>query len=104
MNRKQRRNAVKHGVALSALKQENMDGIRFAVKCYSVAVASVLHDKLGFGPKRLPAVMNQIQETFDSISRDYVTINDLEAVLLEECGISFKDGDNKCESAKTIIT
>lgn len=70
------------------------DGIRFAVKCYSVAVAMVLHDKLGFGEVRLNRTMGQIQDMFDSIQRDYVKIGDLERALLEECGISFKDGDD----------
>ena len=52
MNRKQRRAAAKRGITATDLRQEHYDGIRYAVKCYSVAVAMVLHDKLGFGPSR----------------------------------------------------
>lgn len=94
MNRKQRRAAAKRGITDRDLRQEHFDGIRFAVKCYSVAVAMVLHDKLGFGEVRLNRTMEQIQDMFDSIQRDYVKIGDLERALLEECGISFKDGDD----------
>lgn len=93
MNRQQRRAANKRGITDRDLRQEHFDGIRFAVKCYSVAVAMVLHDKLGFGSIRLNRVMGQIQETFDSIQRDYVKIGDLEKTLQEECGILFKDGE-----------
>lgn len=93
MNRQQRRAANKRGITDRDLRQEHFDGIRFSVKCYSVAVAMVLHDKLGFGPVRLNRLMGQIQETFDSIQRDYVKIGDLEKTLQEECGILFKDGE-----------
>ena len=102
MNRKQRRAAAKRGITATDLRQERYDGIRYAVKCYSVAVAMVLHDKLGFGPVRLQRIMGQIQEAFDAISEDYVTIGDMEMALLEECGIRFKDGEIKCESTKTV--
>jgi len=94
MNRKQRRAAVKRGVTATDLRQEQLAGIRFAIKCYSVAVAMVLHDKLGFGAVRLNRVMGWIQDMFDSIQRDYVKIGDLEETLHEECGIVFKDGES----------
>lgn len=94
MNRQQRRAAKKRGITDRDLRQEHLDGIHFAVKCYSVAVAMVLHDKLGFGPTRLNRVMGQIQDMFDSVQKDYVKIGDLEATLREECGILFKDGES----------
>ena len=95
MNRQQRRAAQKRGITGRDLRQEHFDGIRFAVKCYSVAVAMVLHDKLGFGPTRLTRTMSQIQDMFDSIQRNYATIGDLENTLFEECGLHFKDGEVK---------
>ena len=95
MNRQQRRAAQKRGITSQDLRQEHLDGIRFAVKCYSVAVAMVLHDKLGFGAVRLTRTMSQIQDMFDAIQRDYVTIGDLEKTLHEECGLVFKDGEIK---------
>lgn len=94
MNRQQRRAASKRGITDRDLMQERFDGISFAVKCYSVAVAMVLHDKLGFGPVRLNRVMGQIQDMFDSVQRDYVKISDLEKTLHEETGILFKDGES----------
>ena len=69
MNRQQRRAANKRGITGRDLKQERFDSILFAVRYYSVAVAMVLRDKLGFGPIRLNRVMSQIQEMFDSIQR-----------------------------------
>lgn len=93
MNRKQRRAAQKRGITAKDLKLEKEDGIRFAVHCYSVAVAMVLHDKLGFGEVRCTRTLAQIWDLFDSITRDYVSIADCEKILFEECGIRFKDGD-----------
>lgn len=94
MNRQQRRAANKRGITDRDLMQERFDGINFAVKCYSVAVAMVLRDKLGFGPIRLNRVMGQIQDMFDSVQRSYVKISDLEKTLYEETGILFKDGES----------
>lgn len=93
MNRKQRRVAEKRGTAANDLRQEQFAGIQFAVKYDSVAVATLLHNKLGFDPVRPNQTMAQIQDTRDSIQQGCIKICDLEKTLLEEHGIHFKDGE-----------
>ena len=52
-----------------------------------VSVASVLTDKLHFGKKKTEQTLNQIMDRFDSIARDYVTVEELSQTLIDEYGI-----------------
>lgn len=94
MNRSQRRNVAKHGVTDKDLKritqQEGLSATRFAVEAYSAAVAWVLYDKLHFGKKKLQMALKQIEDLFDSVNGDYLTIEDIKKALAEECDIAFK--------------
>ena len=87
MNRALRRQSAKRGITAKDLRQEGMFATRLAVDAYSVAVATVLRDKLGFGDKKLSMTMKQIEGLFDSINSGYVSIEDLKAVLRDEVGI-----------------
>lgn len=94
MNRAERRGATRKGLTASdlqyALDLEKQRAIKQSVDFYSVAIAYTLHDKLHFGEKKLQMTMRQIEDLFDSITRDYVSFDDLKTVLLEEAGIDFK--------------
>ena len=94
MNRQQRRKLAKQGVDHKDLKvlydATKQESIKQAVKLYSVAVAMVLHDKWGFGKVRLQRFLNQAQNLFDSIEKGYVSLDDCEKILLEECDVEFK--------------
>lgn len=59
------------------------------VEDYSVAVATVLYDKLGMDEETAANTLEQIQYIFDSINRGYVDIYDLKKVLSEEHGVTF---------------
>lgn len=48
---------------------------------------TVLHDKYGFGTKRLEAVVDQVNDLLDSFNRGYISIDDLNTTLHEETGI-----------------
>lgn len=55
---------------------------------YSISVAYTLRYVCGFGKKRLPAVMESIWNTMDSLKRGYVSLEDCIGEL-EENGIKF---------------
>lgn len=94
MNRAQRRKLAKQGLDHRDLKviydTTKQESIRQAVELYSVAVAMVLRDKWGFGKVRLERFLGQVQYLFDSIEKDYVSLEDCKQTLLEECGIEIK--------------
>lgn len=94
MNREQRRKIVKEGVTPEDLKflynQTKATSIHFTTSAYSAAVAIVLHDKFGFGEVRLKRVLAEIEDTFDSIEKGYVKIEDIKKVILDECKVNIK--------------
>lgn len=49
---------------------------------------TVLHDKEGWGVKRMARLWAHVNDLSDSVSRGYVTVADLEKVLTEEVGIT----------------
>ena len=51
----------------------------------------VLYDKLHFGKKKIIMTLKQIEDLFDSVNGDYLTIEDMKTVLSEELGIEFKE-------------
>jgi hypothetical protein len=51
----------------------------------------VLYDKLHFGKKKIIMTLKQIEDLFDSVNGDYLTIEDMKTVLNEELGIEFKE-------------
>lgn len=94
MNRAQRRNLAKKGVTAEDLKriyeQTKATSIKYTVSAYSTALAIVLHDKYGFGEKRLKTLLAQVEDTFDSIVQGYVSIDELKKTILEECKVNIK--------------
>lgn len=96
MNRKQRRDAKKQGASDAAiLAQDRKDtkarvtkeSTAFAVRGLAAAFMVVLHDKYGFGRKRLQRVIQEVNGTFDSIVAGDISIEDVEQTVLEEFGI-----------------
>lgn len=59
------------------------DGVHQAV----VLVLFMLHDKYGFGKKRLTDMYHQLLELSDSVIHGYVSFDDIEQVLADECKI-----------------
>lgn len=94
MNRAQRRKLAKKGLDHKDLKILHdytvHDSIKQAVKYYSVVTAMVLHDKWGFGNVRLKRYLEQVQELFDAIEKGYVSLDDCEKILLEECDVEIE--------------
>jgi hypothetical protein len=71
----------------AAREDERNKTIIFVVKCYSAAVALVMRDKWGFGKERLPRLINQINDMFDSFLQGYLSIDDARNTISEEIGI-----------------
>lgn len=91
MNRAERRKRAKQGVTASDLKtiQEitTQHAIKESVRIYSTAVAMVMRDKLGFGKVRMERTLNDIQELFDAMTEGYVSVEDLQKTLYDECDV-----------------
>lgn len=62
---------------------------RRTINTYSVAVASVLWD-MGRDKENVHAILAKILDRFDTIRRDYATMEDYRRALLDEAGIEIK--------------
>lgn len=62
---------------------------RRTINTYSVAVASVLWD-MGRDKEDVHAILAKILDRFDTIRRDYATMEDYRRALLDEAGIEIK--------------
>lgn len=58
-----------------------------AHKLSALLYLTVLHDKYGFGTKRLEKCLDQVNELLDSFNKGYISIDDLNNTLHEETGI-----------------
>lgn len=91
MNRKQRRNMLQKGVnpkvVMDKYRQEVydqgfQDGIHHSAITIMIMTADVLHTHLGLGSKRLPEVMQQINENIDAFNTGHLEPNDI--LLIKE--------------------
>ena len=65
--------------------------IAAAGKANMIISLMVLHDKFGYGEKRLNKFIDEYQKQLDAYNRGYVeSVNDFTDVLKEECGIELK--------------
>lgn len=71
----------------SAVKQATDDIVRTLI----AMPVMVLHDKWGFGQKRLERFVEQLVEVLDSYEKGYVTMDDLMQALKEEAGIDLRE-------------
>lgn len=94
MNRTERRRLQKKGITAKDLKMieesSAKDAINYATNAMIASFAICLHDKWGWGNIRLKRLLDQVNETFDCIDKNYVTIEDLKKIILKETGIQIK--------------
>lgn len=94
MNRAERRRLQKQGLTAKDIKaiedSSALKGIDFAVSGMIASFVITLHDKWGWGHVRIKRLLEQVDDVFDSIDKDYVTIEDLRKVILDEIGIELK--------------
>lgn len=63
---------------------------RVQANCLASCV-QVLHDKFGFGKRRLQTFMVYVYETYDSIRGRWVEFEDLRRCIYDELGIDFEE-------------
>ena len=94
MNRAERRRLQKQGLTAKDIKaiedSSALKGIVFAVSGMIASFVITLHDKWGWGHVRIKRLLEQVDDVFDSIDKNYVTIEDLRKVILDEIGIELK--------------
>lgn len=70
-----------------AKKRATDDGIKAAITIF----LSVMHDKKGWGKKRMQGLWDDVNDMSDSVARGYVSLEDLQKMLKDECGIILTD-------------
>lgn len=74
----------------SDIKRMKLEATQEAIyRAYNIFLI-VMHDKEGYGTKRLKRVYDSINDISDSIAKGYVKYSDIEATLKEELGILLK--------------
>ena len=79
--------------ALARLTQQTKDNmlISAAGKANLIISLMVLHDKFGYGEKRLSKFLDEYNKQLEAYNEGYVeSVSDFTTVLKEECGIEIK--------------
>lgn len=75
---------------MTQIRKDNML-ISAAGKANMIISLMVLHDKFGYGEKRLNKFIDEYQKQLDAYNSGYVeSVNDFTEALKEECGIELK--------------
>lgn len=69
---------------LKAKKEGYTEGVTGTVENYSAVVLLCLKDKFGFTSKQLQNVAWHINDTFDSVEKGYLSLEDIIQTLKEE--------------------
>jgi dGTP triphosphohydrolase len=69
---------------LKAKKEGYTEGVTGTVENYSAVVLLCLKDKFGFTSKQLQDVAWHINDTFDSVEKGYLSLEDIIQTLKEE--------------------
>lgn len=78
-----RRRPVNKADVQKAKKEAVLEAAHFAL----AIMFTCLHDKEGWGKIRLKRLWHEVEELSDSVTKGYVTINDLRRTLEEEMGV-----------------
>lgn len=94
MNRQQLRQTAKQKYTPEMLKklldEQQLLVTRRNVSSYSVALSMVLWDKVGKDKEAIKKIVDEVQQLFDSINKNYVSIEDCKRTLSEEADIIFE--------------
>lgn len=78
-----------------AREQGYQAGVKFAIENYSSVILLCLKDKFDFSTEQLQAAAYHINNTFDSVCQDYLSISDIANTLMEENDIQIVFGSGK---------
>ena len=87
MAKKKKINPKKIPISQADLTKAKKDAQNKAINYAWAIFFSVMVDKEGYGKKRLKRIWEEISDLSDSVSRGYVSIDDLLKTLDEEMGI-----------------
>lgn len=78
--------------ALAAMKAEHKNNmlIRASHKANMLLTIMVLHDKFGFGEKRLFRFIDEEAKLLEAYNEGYLNVQDIEDTLKEEVGIEVR--------------
>lgn len=88
INQKQLSNLV-HDKVEDRLEEIRSEAINKTVQAYTVAWVISLHDEFNFGNKRLQRVLDKVQNQFECVTAETVTVEDL-ANWCKEYGIEME--------------
>lgn len=72
------------------LKQMKSNWIQTATDTVEMMFLLALHDEYGFGEQRLTKVLRKVESIADSVSEKRLNIRDIQQVLEEETGVTYK--------------
>jgi len=94
LNRAERRKLQKKKLSAKELKtiEDNSakQAISYATNGMIASFVLTLHDKWGWGHVRIKRLLEQVDDMFDSVDKDYLTIEDMKKVIYDEVGIHIK--------------
>lgn len=88
VNQKQLSNLIHDGVN-DRLKEIRNETINKTIQAYTAAWVISLHDEFNFGHKRLQRVLNKVENQFECVTAETITIEDL-VNWCKEYGIEIK--------------
>jgi hypothetical protein len=95
-----KRRAAQELKTLQKMQQAREEEMREII---TVIVLYVLHDKFGFGRKRLERFSDEVMELTDSIAKGYLDLDDMVDVLVHEAKLKslvVSEDDTKKKEAK----
>lgn len=93
MNRAYEKKAEREKMIQAVVKRCEVP-IMARVRCITLAsCVLVLHDKFGFGKKRLEKFVGEVADTFDSLNEGYINFEDIKATIYDELGIDFDEAE-----------
>lgn len=86
LNQARRKIAVEQAKkeTIKELREMAMKGIQFQME---LAMLLYLHDKEGFGKIRCERALNGFEEAWDSLNREYCTLDDVAEMVRKEIGL-----------------
>lgn len=87
-NRRQARELQKgnHKVLAEVKEEVTRKAVNYALRSFGVLAALVLHDKFGFGTKRIDRFYEDWVEKVDALQKGYINIEDVRELLKDEIG------------------
>lgn len=84
----QRKKGMNPALASALMVRRENDLINATAKANIIITLMVLHDKNGFGKKRMERFLDEYRKQLEAYNSGYVEkVSDFENVLQEECGI-----------------